>query len=179
MKKLIITFEDDSVLEKSLEKIKTLIAGGTTKKEFQVNKTKVSFEIEEPQQKIRMSIDDLNTILTNSLGEEIDVRNVSELELSLIAYYQVRYNGIDVYINLTKIDGRVFTEDDEEYSLYDKNDEYFCDLGGYVLDYYGYALDAMDTPDSMMEQFFDEDLQKLITDKGFKIETEGFEGHDS
>jgi hypothetical protein len=181
MKKLIINFEDDSLLEKALEKIKTHISNGITKKEFQVNKTKVSFSVETivPPRRIRMSINELNQVLSNSTGQDIDVRNLKSLNLNLEVHYQVRYNGIDVYLYLNEINGEKVLESDPRHNIFDENDEYFYELGNYVLEYYDYAIDALNSPDSMLEQFFDDELNELFTSKGFTIKTKGYEGKDS
>ena len=94
--------------KKHWKKVKTHISNGTTKKEFQVNKTKVSFKLEEitPEERVRMSIDDLNEVLSNTTNQEIDIRNLDSLKLYLEAYYQVRFNGIDVYLYLKRIKWR-------------------------------------------------------------------------
>jgi len=181
MKKIIIEFENDDVLEKALEKIKTHISNGITKKEFQVNKTKVSFKLEEivPQTRIRIGIDDLNKVLSNTIGKEIDIRNLNSLSLYLEATYQVRYNAIELYINLKELNGEKIEESDPRYSLNTENEDFFYDMWDNFIEYYGYAIKAFNSPESMIQQFFDDELNKLIKLKGFVIETEGYEGRDS
>ena len=85
-----------------------------------------------------------------------------------------------MFIFISKeLNGEEIDKSDSRHDLYDENEEYFYYLGTCVLEYYGYAIDALSSPDSMTEQFFDDELNELIKLKGFIVETEGYEGTDS
>ena len=70
-----------------------------------------------------MSIDELNEVLSNTTNQEIDIRNLDSLKLYLEAYYQVRFNGIDVYLYLKELNGEEIDKSDSRHDLYDENEE--------------------------------------------------------